>query len=102
MLLHDSVYYFGTLLIVAIVYMIITRLKAENGEIAVNSLFPLISAFGCRLLYHIRSRQIAGVDERDGDGWYKTSHSQGLDLQVFSGQSSPKSPRRMKDEDDDE
>jgi len=49
------------LLIMAIVYMIVARIDVENGEPASNVIFPLISAAGCRLLFHIRSKERAQV-----------------------------------------
>jgi len=45
----------------AIAYMVVARIDVENGEPASNIIFPLISAAGCRLLFHIRSKERAQV-----------------------------------------
>jgi len=60
-LLRDTIVYFAMLLIIAIAYMIVARIDVENADPASNLAFPLISVAGCRLLFHIRSKDRADL-----------------------------------------
>jgi len=94
-LLHDSIVYFALLLAMAIIYMTITRINVENGESASNIIFPIISAAGCRLLFHIRSKeraQVLGLDntamarDHNGTGLFSddVASARPIEFQVFT------------------
>jgi len=55
-LLQDSIFYYASIIVMAILYMAIARHHVQYAQPACNILFPLISACGCRLMFHIKQR----------------------------------------------
>ncbi|KZT38992.1 hypothetical protein SISSUDRAFT_1046167 [Sistotremastrum suecicum HHB10207 ss-3] len=63
-LLRDSIIYYLVVLVAGAIYMAVAKVQWFNGEPASSVLFPVISACGVRLLFHLQAKnaELRGQD----------------------------------------